>query len=188
MQHLCDCCFQFWGTSANRVAHPQKTQVGQFPKEDEFDKHYELLKVKEVGSGVSGKVLLAQVRGQTAESTFAVKMLKTLDLSERKRAEILREGEIYAMMDHQYIVKLMHLFAEQSKCTFVMEYASGGSLSERLLKQGYLVEPRVVSLTRQMFAAVNYLHTHPSGRVCHRDLGMRILCSPVRQVLILMPP
>jgi len=52
----------------------------------------------------------------------------------------------------------------------VMEHCSGGALSDQLRTEGQFSEERSMDVVRQILMAVNYCHSHPKGKICHRDL------------------
>lgn len=100
----------------------------------------------------------------------AVKTLAKNGLSEAQLASLLMEVDIYLKMDHINIVKLIGVFDEPEKMYLVMEYCTGGDLSDRLARLGRFPDSEAASAIRQVVSAVNYCHRHPSGKVCHRDL------------------
>jgi len=149
-----------------------------------FSSEYELLD-KVVGKGMNGDILLAKPRqdvrlfdegGTSApcssdqEGLVAVKKLDKKGLSEAELSKVLMEVDIYLKMDHAHICKLLQVFNEEAAVYLVMEYCSGGSLSDCLLKAGRYNEERAATVLRQVLSAVNYCHCHPEGKVCHRDL------------------
>lgn len=126
---------------------------------------------KEIGTGASGAVLLARPRGQCCrqqnaahEGTVAVKTVTMID-------SIVNEADVHLRVDHPNIVRLYCVFAEEPNSTrLVMEYCSGGSLSDRLMHIHHFEEHSAMAISRQVLKAVNYLHRHSCGRLCHRDL------------------
>jgi len=100
----------------------------------------------------------------------AVKTLEKQGLTETQLQRLLMEVDIYLKMDHANIAKLLRVFNEPDKVYLVMEYCSGGSLCDKLLKSGPFPDQEAANAVRQVLSAVNYCHCHPEGKVCHRDL------------------
>jgi len=137
-----------------------------------FAEQYELLADK-IGSGMSGDVFLAVPRRHCFGGSpvrVAVKTLAKQAASKSALASALQEADIYLRMDHANIARLLRVYNEPDNLYIVMEYCSGGSLADRLLKHGHMSENEAIRTTRQMLAAVNYCHKHSRGKVCHRDL------------------
>lgn len=106
-----------------------------------------------------------------ASTTYvAVKTLEKKGLTDSELQRLLMEVDIYLKMDHVNIAKLLRVFSEPDKVYLVMEYCSGGSLCDRLLKSGPFGDQDAAIAVRQVLSAVNYCHCHPEGKVCHRDL------------------
>jgi serine/threonine protein kinase len=83
---------------------------------------------------------------------------------------LLSEVDIYKRLSNPNIVNLIEIFNEQNtKIHLVMEICRGGELYERLAARSCYDERAAALLTKQMLAAVAYLH---SLRVVHRDLKL----------------
>mmetsp|Transcript_62074 Transcript_62074/g.144421 ORF Transcript_62074/g.144421 Transcript_62074/m.144421 type:complete len:566 (-) Transcript_62074:195-1892(-) len=140
------------------------------PRTVPFTAEYKLTN-KSVGKGMNGFVMLASAR-QDPEGLVAVKMLDKKGVSAPQLLNLRREVDIYLRMDHEHIVQLRRVFDERDRIYLVMEYCSGGSLAERLQRNGRFSARAAAEAIRQVLSAVNYCHTRPSGAVCHRDLKL----------------
>lgn len=80
--------------------------------------------------------------------------------------QIKREISIMNLVRHQNIIHLEEVMATKTKIYFVMEYAKGGELFNRVAK-GRLKEDVARKYFQQLICAVNFCH---SRGVYHRDL------------------
>ena len=86
-------------------------------------KQFQLISV--IGRGAYAKVVLA--RSLVDHSLYAIKILKKQHILERSQeAQIMREKEILAKIDHPFLIKLKMSFQDERKLYFVMEYCPGG--------------------------------------------------------------
>lgn len=91
------------------------------------------------------------------------------ELPSRERTEVAQEVRLLAFLKHPGIVAYKDSFIEGGVMHIVMEYATGGSLHEFLVKRAgeLLPEERVLELFVQVADALRYVH---SCNVLHRDL------------------
>lgn len=128
----------------------------------------------EVGSGMSGSVVLARTRvsapeGEGEAPLVAVKTLSKEGLSD----EAALEANTFLHMDHPNIARLLRVCEDSRHVHLVMEYCSGGPLARRLEQLGgHFPEAEAADVVCQVLSAVNYCHKHPSGKVCHRDIKL----------------
>jgi len=150
------------------------------PKDVQFEDEFEMTS-HEVGSGMSGSVRLAiqksrpGTRSMSESSTaeerpVAVKRLKKDGLTKKQLARLFSEAQTYLKMDHPHIARLLRVFDGPETVYLVMEYCSGGSLFQRLEKQGIFTEEDAAWAVFQILSALHYCHKHPIGTVCHRDI------------------
>ncbi|KAG8088799.1 hypothetical protein GUJ93_ZPchr0011g28442 [Zizania palustris] len=81
--------------------------------------------------------------------------------------QIRREITTMRLVSHRNIVQLHEVMATRSKIYFVMEYAKGGELFEKIEKGGKLREGAAHMYFEQLISAVDCCH---SRGVYHRDL------------------
>jgi len=142
------------------------------PASRTFAEEYKLLDSK-IGSGVSGNIFLAVSQHSSPQgltSHVAVKTLTKKCASERAIARALQEADIYLRMDHINITRLLRVYNEPDNLHMVMEYSSGGSLADHILKHRRFTENEAARAAKHMLAAINYCHKHSGGKVCHRDV------------------
>jgi len=125
---------------------------------------------KSIGKGCHGEVYRAACA--STGQLVAVKALnKSSDgaISERIR----RELAIYRTARHPYIARYVDDFEDASTVYIVMEYISGGELTEELVN-GPLSVTDVAKVVKNVATAVRYLHEQG---ICYRDIKLdNILC------------
>ncbi|GKV02251.1 hypothetical protein SLEP1_g14708 [Rubroshorea leprosula] len=80
--------------------------------------------------------------------------------------QIKQEISLMKLVRHPNMVELYEVMASKTKIYFVMEYAKGGELFNKVAK-GKLKEDAARKYFQQLICAVDYCH---SRGVCHRDL------------------
>lgn len=78
-----------------------------------------------------------------------------------------RELDIMSSLDHPNIIKLYEIYEDEQYVHLVMEYCSGGDVSERIINDGNFSESNAAVIMEKLLCAVDYLHSH---NVSHRDL------------------
>ena len=83
-------------------------------------------------------------------------------------SEARREMEIHSGLDHPNIIKMFGFFDDETRIVQILEYASGGELYEKLVKQkkGF-PEKEAARYIFQFIKAMIYLH---SVGIMHRDI------------------
>ena len=79
-------------------------------------------------------------------------------LVEKFRSKFIREAQMIAGMDHPHIVRVLDVFEENDTAYYVMENLPGGSLSEKVKREGPLPEAEAVKFIRQVSSALAYIH------------------------------
>lgn len=118
-----------------------------------------------LGQGTFGKVYYARsiITGQSVA-------IKVIDKDKITKVGIMnqikREISIMRIVRHPYIVHLYEVMATKTKIYFVLEYAKGGELFNKVAK-GKLKEDLARKYFHQLINAVDFCH---SRGVYHRDL------------------
>ena len=90
-------------------------------------------------------------------------------------AQLRREITALRLLDHPNVLRSYEDFEDATHYLFVMEYAAGGELFERLSKVGSFSERTAANLTRDVASAL--AHCHANG-VIHRDMKLENLLLP----------
>uniref|UniRef100_A0A0D9YN72 non-specific serine/threonine protein kinase n=1 Tax=Oryza glumipatula TaxID=40148 RepID=A0A0D9YN72_9ORYZ len=119
-----------------------------------------------IGAGTFAKVRLA-VDADTG-TTVAVKVIdKRMVIRNNLMYQVKREITAMKLLNHPNIVKIYEVIATKTKICLVMEYVSGGQLSDKLSYLKRLDEKEAKKYFYQLIDAVDYCHRRG---VYHRDL------------------
>lgn len=100
------------------------------------------------------------------QSAAAVKVLK-VHLDATEHTNFLQEAKLVESLKHEHIVQMKEFGIEGSAPFLVLEFASNGTLRQRYPQGTILPVDVIVSLVKQIAAALHYAHTH---NVIHRDI------------------
>ncbi|MQM02565.1 hypothetical protein Taro_035338 [Colocasia esculenta] len=119
-----------------------------------------------IGEGTFAKVKVA-VDTETGQSV-AIKILdKKMVLENRLMQQVKREISAMKLLHHPNIVRIYEVIATKTKIYIVMEYVSGGQLSDKMSYLRMLSEKEARKYFQQLIDAVEYCH---SRGIYHRDL------------------
>jgi len=149
------------GTSWAREDFGFKQHLSRVSGFAQLDKQYELGAL--LGEGITGQVRL--VKSRIDGNVYAMKSLNVGKMDESQLAELRAEIEMLKRLDHPNIVTLIEVFEGPNNICLIMEYCSGGDLSDRRFRS----ENDLASVLNQILVAV--AHCHRFG-VIHRDLKM----------------
>ncbi len=102
-----------------------------------------------------------------ATSHVSVGSTGSVDMVDRFKAKFLKEARNIARLNHPNIVRIIDVFEENATAYYVMEYAEGGSLADKLKVQGYIPEAESVRYILQIAEALAYIHQQ---RMNHLDV------------------
>ena len=119
---------------------------------------------REIGDGTTAIVFLAQ-DGTGAD--VAVKVLRPEIAGTTLGPRFVREIEILRTLEHPNILPLRDSGEAGGLVFYVAPYAPGGSLRERLERQGRLSVDDAVAIVRDVAAALDHAH---QKNVVHRDV------------------
>lgn len=122
---------------------------------------------KKIGSGGMADVYLATEAASGVH--VAIKALPPGAASREETVErFKREGITSLKLDHPHIINIMALAIEESPPCFVMAFAPGGSLADKIKKYSDgMKESEVIRIARQILEALDYAH---NCRIVHRDI------------------
>lgn len=85
----------------------------------------------------------------------------------RFREKFLKEAHKIADLDHPHIVQIIDVFEENGTAYYVMKYATGGSLADKVKREGRLTETDAIHYILQVADALNYIHLQ---KITHLDV------------------
>lgn len=127
-------------------------------------KNYEV--IKELGSGVSGRVVLA-VNTKNNEQV-AIKIISREDVAQKNTLIYLdNELRLCTRLKHPNIIKVYEIIYEKAEIMIVMEYVKKGDLQSMLENMDYISLHDQISIGMQILSALSYLHNRG---IAHRDI------------------
>jgi 5'-AMP-activated protein kinase catalytic alpha subunit len=121
---------------------------------------------KQLGQGTFAKVYYA--RNLATGQAVAIKMINKDKVTKVGLVEqIKREISVMRLVKHPNVLQLFEVMATKRRIYFVLEYAKGGELFNKIVKAGKLSEDAARRYFHQLISAVDYCH---SRGVYHRDL------------------
>ncbi|KAK1560594.1 hypothetical protein Q3G72_028538 [Acer saccharum] len=119
-----------------------------------------------IGEGTFAKVKLGV--DTTNGQNVAIKIIdKQMVLESNLKYQVQREIRTMKLLHHPNIVRIHEVLGTKTKIYIVMEYVSGGQLSDKLSYVNKLSEQEARQLFQQLIDAVEYCHNRG---VYHRDL------------------
>ncbi|MBS1792275.1 MAG: WG repeat-containing protein [Acidobacteria bacterium] len=121
--------------------------------------------IGKLGKGGFGEVWLAEKRSPFVTKKVAVK----LPLDEQVNFEAIRqEATLWEQASgHPNVLPIIDADVYDGQVVIVSEYAEGGSLSDRLRREGRLPVKEAVEMTLGILSGLEFLH---SRRIIHRDI------------------
>ncbi|KEP64101.1 UNVERIFIED_CONTAM: aurora kinase(incomplete catalytic triad) [Hammondia hammondi] len=102
------------------------------------------------------------------DTVAAVKVLSKANIAQmRIREQVKKERDIHLGLEHPNIVRFFSSFEDDHQLYFVLEYANGGTLRDRLKRCHHIQETEAAHLIFQLADALCYLH---GKGIIHRDL------------------
>ena len=104
------------------------------------------------------------------ESTTCNVLIANTNLTDRVgqfKHSFIKEAKRIAGLSHPNIVHVLSIFEENGTVYYVMQYIRGGSIKDRIDREGTLPEAQAVKYARQVASALEYMH---GKRMCHYDL------------------
>ena len=119
-----------------------------------------------IGRGAMGNVYEAQVDDGSSDRV-AIKILKSELISEEKTVRrFVQEGEIFSLIDHENVIRVLDVVADGEQLAIVMELVPDGDLRQMMNRSG--VSPSMaVKLAADVAAGLEATH---AANVVHRDL------------------
>lgn len=120
-----------------------------------------------IGRGASSVVYKCNRRADGG--TYCIKEIDIAAVTLEEEEEALKEVHLLASFDHPYVIRYYDSFVDDELLHIVMEYASHGTLIDRIKKQGGvpLPEENVWRWSLHIFVGLNHMHER---KILHRDL------------------
>src|SRR5947209_5658618 len=128
----------------NRSA-PHATTIGK----------YQIVKV--LGRGSSATVYLG-LDPATGENVAVKVLLGRIVNDPVRRMRFAKECQVARQLDHPHSVRVLDYGLDSDKPFLVMEFVGGGSLGDRLERQGPLAEAEAVQVISQAGQALQWAH------------------------------
>ena len=125
---------------------------------------YELL--ERIGEG--GMSVVYKAKDKLLNRFVAIKILKPEFIGDHKFIDSFRrESQAAASMSHPNIVNIYDVGKEGNIHYIVMELIEGRALSDVIKEQGPMEYPKVISISKQIAAALSFAH---KNHIIHRDV------------------
>jgi len=120
--------------------------------------HYTIgAEIKRTSTGI-----LKEATSKKDGQKYAVRIVK------KSEAESgIKEAEMLKTVRHPYIVNLLDIFEDDTNVYFIIEYAAGGELFDKIIELGSYSENEAGELIRNLLSAISILHEQG---IAHRDL------------------
>ena len=91
----------------------------------------------------------------------------SVDTVARFRAKFVKEAQTIAALNNPHIIHIHDIFEENGTAYYVMDYLSGGSLSDLVQRDGVLAEATALGYIRQVADSLSYIHAR---NINHLDI------------------
>lgn len=91
----------------------------------------------------------------------------TRQIVDRYKLKFLKEAQMIASLKNEHIIQIHDIFEENNTAYYVMEYIEGGSLKDKVDREGGLSESDAIGYVKQVSYALSYLH---SRNILHLDV------------------
>ncbi|HEY0752363.1 MAG TPA: protein kinase [Ktedonobacteraceae bacterium] len=122
--------------------------------------------IAEINSGAFGSVYKAE-HIHLKERVAAIKLLHTYLGSQQEQEQFAQEAQILEMLKHPYILPLYDFGFSERQPYLIAQYATGGSLRDRLRQQKLLRIEQIIAILVQVGQALYHAHQR---NIIHRDL------------------
>ena len=138
--------------------------------------------LKEIGKGATSVVYLAEHR-RTRLPVAIKKISKSKFSSPEIFSKIKQEIELLRMLHHPFIGEMYEFVSTDDFFFIIMEYIEGGSLLDRINKNGPIAESTAKTIFFQLISAIYYIHRF---NIVHRDVKVEnILFDGARNVRLI---
>ena len=104
---------------------------------------------------------------EEASSQVIVHTDSSRQIVERYKQKFLKEAQMIASLKNEHIIQIHDIFEENGTAYYVMEYVQGGSLKDKVEREGALPEDVAIKYIGQIAEALEYLHRN---NILHLDV------------------
>jgi len=129
--------------------------------------------------GEGGMGVVFRAKAPNLGITVAIKRLRSLEEAGKRGIErFFREGQAFAGLNHQNIVRIYELDEDEEGPYIVTDFVDGPTLSQFLVERGALPLDKALDLFLPVVRAINHAHRR-SPKIIHRDIKpANILLDP----------
>ena len=126
---------------------------------------YKLDRLNSLGSGNFGTIYLAT---DSNNISYAVKQINKSSI--KNKEFIINEVKINSIVNHENIVKCLHVYEDLKTISFILELVEGGDLFNFIknFPGGHLNKEIALDFIIQILETIDYLHNKMN--ICHRDI------------------
>lgn len=124
--------------------------------------------IKFLGKGGFGRVILA--KDKKTKLKVAIKYIDFERMNKDTIKKVKQEGDLLSELKHKNIIKFKEFSYNESRAILIMEFAEGGDLNERIIKQrkiGPFKEEIIITWFLKLCNVIIFCHDH---NILHRDL------------------
>lgn len=137
-------------------------ELRQLSSPGNYKEMYDVHMDKVLGAGAGGTVYLG-----TNKSTKQKVAMKMIEMSKQPKKEmIVMEIKVMKELNHKNLVNFIESFINGSMLCVVMEFMSGGALTD-MVTETILKEDQIAVILREILAGIAYLH---GKGILHRDI------------------
>ena len=138
----------------------------KFKEKNHKYKIEDFIKIKALGKGSFGKVLL--VKNKYTEKYYAMKILNKEFLKKEKQiTHTITEREILEKINHPFIIKLKYAFQTKNNLYMLTDFMIGGEIYYLLQKKGNFTGKQTKFYICELVLAIGFLH---KNQIIYRDL------------------
>ncbi|EAX98036.1 CAMK family protein kinase [Trichomonas vaginalis G3] len=122
-----------------------------------------------VATTANSQVFLATKVNDSSFKTYIMKIVQRTHRNPKAISNLEGEIRIMQKIDHPSIIKLLDVIYDQDEVTLVIEYGENGDLVKYLNEKGVIDLNTTLSIMRDIFDAIAYLHAR---NIAHRDIKL----------------
>lgn len=117
--------------------------------------------------GQGGFAIVYKATNVLYNRDFAVKVICQSKISNRNVSSFEAEIKSLTQLDHPNVIRLYDYFKEDDHLFLVLEYCSGGTLEDKILKEEEMSFEAQIKICSQIVSALNYCYDQ---NIAHRDI------------------